>query len=92
MTETVSDADELDRLRKEAADLRDLVRALSAALVRATAALPLDAALALARSEDAEGAAPFRLTEWHETIEVTRGDVASEMALLWKRLPPRESA
>ncbi|MEO8587301.1 MAG: hypothetical protein ABI584_14145 [Acidobacteriota bacterium] len=92
MTETVSDDAELDRLRKEAAELRDLVRALSAALVRATAALPLDAALALARSESAEGAAPFRLTEWHEGIEVTRGDVASEMALLWKRLPPRENA
>ena len=87
----MSDETELARLRKEAAELRDLVRALSAALVRATSALPLDAALALARGENAEDAAPFRLTEWHETIEVTRGDVASEMALLWKRLPPRES-
>jgi hypothetical protein len=88
----VSDEAELDRLSKEAGELRDLVRALSAALVRATAALPLDAALALARSENAEGAAPFRLAEWHESIEVTRGDVASEMALLWRRLPPRENA
>jgi hypothetical protein len=72
--------------------MRDLVRALSTALARAVAALPVDAALALARGEDAENGAPFRLTEWHETIEVTRADIAAEMDLLWKRLPPRESA
>ena len=88
----MSDDSEIERLRKENEELRDLVRALSASLTRAVGALPLDAALALARSENAEGGAPFRLTEWHETIEVTRGDVASEMALLWKRLPPRENA
>lgn len=88
----MSDASELERLRKEAAELRALVRELSAALVRAAAALPLDAALALARGEDAEGGTPFRLTEWHETIEVTCADVASELALLWKRVPPRENA
>ena len=38
------------------------------------------------------GGSPFRLTEWHETIEVTRADIAAEMDLLWKRVPPRESA
>ena len=92
MTETVNDADELERLRKEAAELRALVRELSARQTAAVATLPLSAALALARGGDAEGDAPYPLEPWNETIEVTRGDVASEMALLWKRLPPRENA
>jgi hypothetical protein len=88
----VSDGTELERLRKEAAEMRDLMRALSTTLARTVAALPVDAALAIARDENAEGGAPFRLTEWHETIEVTRADIAAEMDLLWKRLPPRESS
>lgn len=83
---------ELLRLRKEAAGLRDLVRELSAALVRATAALPLEAALAAARGGDVEPDPPLKLENWEETIEMTRADVATEMELLWKRLPPRESA
>jgi hypothetical protein len=88
----VSDADERERLRREAADLRALVRALSARLAAAVADLPLDAALALAKGGDAGPEAPFRLEHWHETIAMTRAEVAPEMALLWKRLPPRESA
>jgi hypothetical protein len=86
----VSDDAELERLRVEAAELRDLMRALSAALARAAAALPPEAALALARGGDAGAEPPFQLEHWHDTIEMTRADVASEMALLWKRLPPRE--
>ena len=83
---------ELLRLREEAAGLRDLVRELSAALVRAAAALPLEAALAAARGGDADPDPPLPLESWQETIEMTRADVATEMDLLWKRLPPRESA
>lgn len=88
----MSDDAELERLRREAAELRDLVRELSAALARAAAALPLDAALSLARGGDAGSDPPLRLEDWHETIEITRANVADEMELLWKRLPPRESA
>jgi hypothetical protein len=88
----VSDAEELERLRKEAAALRDLVRELSAALARTVTALPPHAALALAKGGDAGLEPPFRLEHWNETIEMTRADVAPEMELLWKRLPPRESA
>lgn len=88
----MSDDAELERLTREAAELRDLVRALSAALVRAAAALPPEAALALARGGDAGAELPFRLEHWNETIEMTRADVAPELALLWKRLPPRENA
>jgi hypothetical protein len=87
----VSDDAELERLRKEAAELRDLVRALSAALVRTAAALPPDAALALGRGGDASAEPPFRLEHWNESIEMTRADVAPELALLWKRIPPREN-
>jgi hypothetical protein len=87
----VSDDAELERLRVEAAELRDLVRALSASLARAAAALPPEAALALARGGDAGAESPFQLEHWNDTIEMTRADIASEMALLWKRLPPRES-
>ena len=82
-------------LEREVLELRALVRALSERLAAAVAVLPRDAALALARGENAEGGAggpPFRLTDWHETIEVTRADIAAEMDLLWKRIPPRESA
>jgi hypothetical protein len=82
-------------LEREVLELRALVRALSVRLAAAVAVLPRDAALALARGGNAEGGAggpPFRLTEWHETIEVTRADIGAEMDLLWKRMPPRESA
>ena len=82
-------------LEREVLELRDLVRALSERLAASVAVLPRDAALALARGENAEGGAggpPFRLTDWHETIEVTRADIAAELDLLWKRMPPRESA
>jgi len=88
----VSGEAELERLRKEAAELRALVRELSAQSAAAIAALPLDAALALARGGDASLDPPFRLEHWQETIEMTRADVTAEMALLWKRLPPRENA
>ena len=74
--EVVSDDAELERLRVEARRLRDLVRALSAALARAAAALPPEAALALARGGDADTEPPFRLEHWNETIEMTRADVA----------------
>ena len=83
-------------LEREVLELRSLVRALSERLTALVAVLPRDEALALARGEGREGAGgpdgPFRLAEWHETIEVTRADLAAEMELLWKRLPPRESA
>jgi hypothetical protein len=82
-------------LEREAVALRALVRALSARLAAAVAVLPRDVALSLARGEDGDGGTdgpPFRLTEWSETIEVTRADIAAEMDLLWKRMPPRESA
>jgi len=82
-------------LEREVLELRALVRALSERLAALVAVLPRDVALALARGENAEGGAggpPFRLTEWRETIEVTRADIAAEMDLLWKRMPPRESA
>ena len=81
-------------LEREVLELRSLVRALSERLAALVAVLPRDEALALARGESAAGAGgpPFRLAEWHETIEVTRADLAAEMELLWKRLPPRESA
>ena len=90
----MSDAGEIERLRKEAAELRDLVRELSAALARTVDALPPDAALALALARGGEAGLdpPFRLEHWNETIEMTRADVASEVALLWRRLPPRENA
>ena len=80
------------KLRGELEELRALVRELSAQLAALVAALPLDAALALARGEDAAADGPFRLADWHESIELTRADVRAEMELLWKRLPPRESA
>lgn len=85
----------LTPLEREVLELRALARALSGRLAALVAVLPRDAALALARGENAEGAAggpPFRLTEWHETIDVTRAEIAAEMDLLWKRMPPRESA
>lgn len=88
----VSDAGEADRLRNEAAELRALVRELSARLAAAVAALPVGAALALAKGGDAGEGPPFRLEHWDESIAMTRAEVAPEMALLWKRLPPRESA
>jgi hypothetical protein len=82
-------------LEREVLELRALVRALSERLAAAIAVLPRDEALALARGENVDrgvGGPPFRLTEWHETIEVTRADIGAEMDLLWKRMPPRESA
>ncbi len=82
---------ESERLAREAAELRALVRELSARLADAVAALPLDAALALSRGGASGEAAAFRLENWHETIEMTPADVRTEMDLLWKRLPPRES-
>jgi len=88
----VNDAGETDRLRREAADLRSLVRELSGRLSAAVAALPLETALALARGGDASLDPPLRLEHWNETIEMTRADVASEMTLLWRRLPSRENA
>lgn len=87
----MSDDTELERLRAEAAGLRDLVRALSAALARAASTLPPEAALALARGGDADTDLPLRLERWNETNEMTSADVAPELALLWRRLPPRES-
>ncbi len=87
----VSEGAELE-LRKEAEELRALVRALSARLVALEAVLPLEAALALARGSDAAAEPPLALENWHETTELTRADVATEMALLWKRLPRRERA
>ena len=56
--EVVSEASELERLRKEAAELRALVRELSAREAASLRALPLEAALALARGGDS--AAPTR--------------------------------
>lgn len=88
----MSGADELERLRNEAAALRALVRELSAGQAAAVSALPLPAALALAKGGDAGADAPYPLEPWTETIEMTRADVAPEMALLWRRLPPREGA
>jgi hypothetical protein len=88
----VSDDGELERLRREAAELRALVRELSARQAAAVSALPLEAALALAKGGEAGLEPPFRLEHWNETIEMTRADVASEMALLWRRLPPRANA
>jgi anti-sigma factor ChrR (cupin superfamily) len=88
----VSDDGELERLRREAAELRALVRELSARQAAAVSALPLEAALALAKGGEAGLEPPFRLENWNETIEMTRADVASEMALLWRRLPPRANA
>jgi hypothetical protein len=88
----VSDAGELERMRKEAAALRDLVRELSARQAAAVATLPLPAALALAKGGDVGADTPFPLEPWNETIEMTRADVAPEMALLWRRLPAREGA
>jgi hypothetical protein len=86
----VSDDTDLERLKKEAAELRSLVRALSASLARAAAALPLEATLALARGGEAGLDPPFRLEHWNETVEMTRTDVPTEITLLWRRLPPRE--
>ena len=84
----MSEDAELESLRKEAAALRDLVRELSAALARAVDAQPPGAALALAKGN--AGSEPIRLEHWSDTVEMTRADVAAEMALLWRRLPPRE--
>lgn len=83
---------DVERLRSEAAELRALVRSLSSRLTAAVGALPLEAALSLARGGDASAEAPFRLDSWTETIEMTPADVSTEMELLWKRLPPREGA
>jgi hypothetical protein len=91
MVEPAGDS-ETERLRREAEDLRALVRDLSASMAALVAVLPVDAALVLARGEGEGKGEPFRLAEWHETIEVTRADIAPEMDLLWKRVPPRESA
>ena len=88
----MSERDELERLRAEAAALRDLVRALSAAQASAVGALPLEPALALARGALAGPESRFALEGWNETIEMTPADVAPEMELLWKKLPPREGA
>ena len=84
-------ASDAEQLRREAEELRALVRALSARLAALVAVLPADVAVALARGESEAESAPFRLTEWHETIDVTSADIAPEMELLWKRVPPRES-
>jgi hypothetical protein len=86
----VSDEGEMERLRKETAELRALVRELSARQAAAVATLPLAAALALAKGGGAGADAPYPLEPWNETIEMTRSDVAPEMALLWRRLPARE--
>ena len=91
MVDATGDSDAV-KLRREAEELRALVRALSARLAALVASLPRDVAVALARGESERESGPFRLTEWHETIEVTRADIAPEMNLLWKRVPPRESA
>ncbi|MGA7989839.1 MAG: hypothetical protein WCC53_00240 [Thermoanaerobaculia bacterium] len=88
----MSDEAELERLRKEAVELRALVRVLSATLARAAAALPPEAMLTLARGGEAGLDPPFGLEHWKETAEVTRADVAAEIALLWRRLPPRETS
>ncbi len=88
----MSERDELERLRAEAAALRELVRALSARQVAAVSALPLEPALALARGGLAGPEPRFELDGWNETIEMTPADVAPEMELLWKKIPPRESA
>ena len=88
----VSDEGELERLRKEAAELRALVREMSARQAAAVSTLPLSAALAFAKGGDAGADAPYPLEPWNETIEMTRADVAPEMALLWRRLPAREDA
>jgi len=88
----VSDEGEMERLRKEAAELRALVREMSARQAAAVSMLPLSAALALAKGGDAGADAPYPLEPWNETIEMTRADVAPEMTLLWRRLPPREDA
>ena len=91
MVDATGDSD-VEKLRREAEELRALARALSARLAALVALLPPDAALALARGEGEGESGPFRLAEWHETIDVTRADIAPEMELLWKRVPPRESA
>ena len=88
----VSDEGEMERLRKEAAELRALVREMSARQAAAVSTLPLSSALALAKGGDAGAEAPYPLEPWSETIEMTRADVAPEMALLWRRLPAREDA
>lgn len=88
----MSEADELERLRKEAAELRALVRELSATLVRTVDSLPLGAALALAKRGEADLEPPSRLEHWNESSELTRVNVLSELGLLWKRLPSREKA
>ncbi len=72
--------------------MRDLVRELSAALGRVMKMLPPESALALARGEEADARPPLVLEGLHETVETTRADVATEMALLWKRVSPRESS
>lgn len=83
---------EVERLRREAAELRDLVRALSSDLARAAAALPPEAALALARGGDFDDGSPLRLEGWRETTELSRADAAAEISLLWRRLARREGA
>lgn len=88
----MTDAEELERLRAETVALRALVRELSARCAATVATLPLDAALAVARGCEPGSAAPFRLDHWQESIDLARTDVPSELALLWRRLPSRESA
>lgn len=88
----VTDAEELERLRAEAAALRALVRELSAKCAAAIATLPIDAAFAVAHGSEPGAAAPFRLDHWHESTDLARTDVHSELALLWRRLPSRENA
>ncbi|HEX7614170.1 MAG TPA: hypothetical protein VF554_02725 [Thermoanaerobaculia bacterium] len=85
-------APELERLQKEAEELRALVRELSARQAVTISALPLETALALARGGEASPDPAFRLEKRDETSELTRVDVASEMELLWRRLSPREGA
>jgi hypothetical protein len=91
MVDATGDSD-VEKLRRETEELRALVRELSAKLAALMSVLPLDATLALARDEDTGADGPFRLTDWRESIELTRADVKAEMELLWKRVPPRESA
>jgi hypothetical protein len=89
---TAAGDSEVEKLRREAEELRSLVRSLSARLTALVAVLPPELARALACGESEAEGEPLRLTEWRETIEVTRADIAPEMDLLWKRVPPRESA
>ena len=82
----------LTPLEREVLGLRLLARELSGRLAALVAVVPRDLAVALARGESEGEGGPFRLTEWHETIEVTRADIDAEMDMLWKRVPPPEKA